>query len=254
MGWLMDLRLPSFLRAFGVRTFARIVGADLDEARLRPRDYPSLGAFFVRELKTGARVFPTDLAEFGSPADGRLISAEYVHSDTLLQAKGQPYSAAELLGPAGEGVELEGALALNIYLSPSDYHRVHSPLDARLTAASWLGAARYSVAPKETARRPRVFVSNERVALRLEDDAGPCFLVLVGALNVGRMRVVGVEQGAAPTQGAAVERGAELGRFEMGSTVVILLPRLPGRPAPEPLPGLHLGAKVQMGQLLALRP
>ncbi len=253
MGWLMDRRLPGFLRAFGVRTFARIVGADLNEARLRPGDYPSLGAFFVRELKTGARVFPDEPAGFGSPADGRLISAERITADTLLQAKGQPYSAAELLGPCGEGVDLGGALALNVYLSPSDYHRVHSPLSARLAAASWLGAARYSVAPKETARRPRVFVSNERVALRLEDDAGPCFLVLVGALNVGRMRVVGVEQGAAPTAGATFERGAELGRFEMGSTVVLILPHVPGRPAPEPLAGLELGAKVRMGQPLATR-
>jgi phosphatidylserine decarboxylase len=250
VGWLADRRIPRRLRAPIYRGFARFTGADLAEARPPLDAYPSLGAFFVRRLVDGARPWPQSPDLLGCPSDGRIQAIDRVtDSGSVLQAKGQPYALGELLGSAAEGLELAGAWVLTVYLSPRDYHRVHCPLDGTLEHAAWSGAERFSVAPAVLARRPRVFVRNERVALRLTSDQGPYALVLVGALNVGRLRVVGLEPGAqAPMRrDPRFARGEELGRFEMGSTVVLVLP--PGGWAP--LEGLRLGQAIRLGEPLA---
>jgi phosphatidylserine decarboxylase len=259
-GWLADRRLPRFLRAPVYRAYGRAFDIDFDEVRLALAEHPSLGAFFVRRLKAGARPFPADPALLPSPADGRLQALDRIEDGSVLQAKGQPYPVRELLGEAAAGVELEGGWAWTVYLSPRDYHRVHSPVRAALADVLWLGGTRYSVAPEVLARR-RVLGVNERAVLRLESDAGPLFLVMVGALNVGRIRVVGVEPGrdGPPAPGAGTgravgpprfERGAELARFEMGSTVVLVSP--PGGAEPEG--NLELGGPVRMGQVLGRWP
>jgi phosphatidylserine decarboxylase len=255
VGWLADRRIPRPLRAPIHRAFARYARADLSEARPPLEAYPSLGAFFVRRLVDGARTFPDDPQVLPSPCDGTLQALDRIEADTLLQAKGRPYSASELLagldrsGPGRSAVELEGAMAWTIYLSPSDYHRVHCPMDATLEEVAWAGGARYSVAPKVLLRKPGVFVENERAVLRLESGGQPWFLVLVGAINVGRLRVVGVEHGAnRPSRhDPRYERGEEIGRFELGSTAILIWP------APAPTPALEpaLGQSVRMGAPLA---
>lgn len=255
MGWAMDRRLPRPWRGTVHRRFARILGADLSEVRPPLEAYPTLGAFFVRRLVDGARPFESDPDVLPAPCDGRLLTAETISDGQLLQAKGLAYRADELVGSlhlGGDGLdplELEGARAFTIYLGPHDYHRIHCPLDARLERVRWLGGARFSVAPDVLARRGRVFVQNERAVLRLASARGPFLLVLVGALNVGRIRVVGVERGAAEPsrRDPHFARGEELARFEMGSTVIVIWPG----PAPEPLPGLEPGATVRMGRPLA---
>jgi len=133
-----------------------------------------------------------------------------------------------------------------VYLSPADYHRIHAPDDVRLEELRWIAGARYSVAPKVLARRT-VLPVNERVVLRLQSPRGPLFLVLVGATNVGRIRIVGVEPGRpAPRPGPEFARGEELARFEMGSTIVLVSPA-GGASA---LPGLAAGHEVRLGQAL----
>ena len=251
VGWLADRPVPRFLRGPLYRGYGRVTGADLAEARGPLEMYPNLSGFFVRRLVDGVRSWPEDPDVLPSPCDGRLQACDRVQGGSVLQAKGQFYSVAELLGDAAEGVDLEDALAVTIYLSPRDYHRVHCPEGATLARAAWLGAGRYSVAPAVLLRQPRVFVENERVALRMEGPRGTYFLVLVGALNVGRLRVVGLEPGAATPsrRDTFFRRGEELGRFEMGSTTVLVFPRGPGQPAV--LPGLEPGAPVRMGQPLA---
>ncbi len=252
VGWVADRRIPKRWRAPVFRTFARWTGADLSEARPPLDAYPSLGAFFVRRLVDGARSWPAEEELLGCPCDGRVQALERVtDAGTVLQAKGQPYSLGELLGSAGEGLDLEGAWVLTIYLSPRDYHRVHCPQESRLEHVAWLGAERFSVAPKVLLRRPRVFVRNERVALRLTAQTGPYGLVLVGALNVGRLRVVGVEPGAAEPmrRDPRFARGEELGRFEMGSTIVLVLPKGPWTPLEHLRPELP----VRLGDPIARR-
>lgn len=245
-GWLADLHLPRPLRTPVYRLWALAFDVDLSEPRLALADHPSLGAFFIRRLKPGLRPLPEDPRVLPSPCDGRLQACDAIERGSILQAKGRPYSVAELLGPLASGVEFEGGRAWTIYLSPRDYHRVHSPIAARLGAVAWLPGDLFSVAPKVLARRAKVLSINERAVLRLDGERGPLFLVMVGALNVGRIRVVGLEPGrdVTPEHPLDFERGGELARFEMGSTVVLVA--LPG--SYEALEGLESGMALRLGQ------
>ena len=250
-GWLADLRLPGPLRAPIYRTYAKAYGVNLDELRLALSAHPSLSAFFVRRLKDGARVFADDPRLLPSPADGRFQAIDPVREGTILQAKGQPYPVRELLAGADEGVDLEGGWAWTIYLSPRDYHRVHAPEACELEQVRWAAGSRYSVQPKVLLKRPGVLAGNERAVLRLATATSPLFLVMVGALNVGRIRVVGVEHGDRhPRTPKSFARGGELARFEMGSTVVLIAP--PG--GPRPVEGLGLGDAIRMGSPIGRRP
>lgn len=251
VGWLADREVPRSLRGPLYRAYARATGADVTECRPPLDAYPSLSAFFVRRLVEGARTWPDDPALLPSPADGTLQAVGLVDAGEILQAKAQAYSLAELVGDVASEAELDGARAWTIYLSPRDYHRVHCPEAADLQRAAWLGGERYSVAPKVLLGRPRVFVRNERVSLRMESRRGVYFVVLVGALNVGRLRVVGLaDKAERPSRSTPhFARGEELGRFEMGSTVVLVWPGGAGQPAP--LPGVEEGASLRLGQPLA---
>lgn len=247
VGWLSDRRIPTRLRAPLFRIYARATGADLSEAELPPEGYASFSAFFVRRLRAGVRPIDDDLDKVISPCDGTLLALDVVRTGVLFQAKGRSYRLRELLADSAREADLEGGAAFTIYLGPRDYHRVHAPLDAALADVRWIGGDRRSVAPRVLQSRERVLAGNERVVLRLQTSIGPWYLVMVGALNVGRIRVVGVEPNGAPRVPIPVRKGAELARFELGSTVVLLSP--PGRV--EPLPGLWIGAPLRMGTAIA---
>lgn len=229
------------------RGFARLVGADLSEARPPIEAYPSFGAFFARRLREGLRPFPADEGLLPSPVDGAVQAIDPIEQGTLLQAKGRPYPVAELLGLA-EASSLEGGTAWTLYLSPRDYHRIHAPVTSRLLEASWIPGSLYPVHGRSLEGRARVLSVNERVVLRLDSERGPYYLVLVGALNVGRIRVVGVAPGhRGPVRGEPTfERGAELGRFEMGSTVVLIWPP----EGPRPREDLQPGSPLRMGEAI----
>jgi phosphatidylserine decarboxylase len=232
-------------RRSAYRAYARATGADLDEVRLPLETFPSLAHFFVRELKPGARPIDPTPDALVSPVDGTVQAIERIERGSTLQAKGRAYAVDELLAGLRGSVELEDGHAWTVYLSPRDYHRIHAPEDCTVAEIAWVPGARYSVQPSVLARRD-VLAINERVVLRLDSCHGPFFLVLVGALNVGRMRVVGIEPTPRRTlsPAPAFARGAELARFEMGSTIVLLVP--PGRA--EPAPGLEPGRAVRLGQ------
>ncbi len=248
VGWLADRKVPRPLRGGVYGAYCRFSGADPREAELALDGYPSLGAFFVRRLKAGARPLEPDPHALLAPCDGTLQALGRIERGSLLQAKGRAYSVGDLLGARASDPELEGAWTATIYLSPRDYHRVHAPFEAALAEVRWLAGERRSVAPAVLARVPRVLATNERAVLVFPRAAGPAYLVMVGALNVGRIRVVGLETGRSPAQPLAFARGAELARFEMGSTVVLVIP------GAEPMPGLVPGASVRLGQRLALLP
>lgn len=245
VGWAADRKIPGFLRASVYRGYARATGADLGEVRLPLSEFPSLSQFFVRELKPGARTIDPAPDALISPVDGRVQSLDRIERGSVLQAKGRTYAIDELLAGLRGSVELEGGFAWTIYLSPRDYHRIHSPERSQLREIAWVQGSRHPVKPSVLARR-RVLDVNERVVMAFDSAHGPYFHVLVGALNVGRMRVVGVE----PTARRRVEppreydRGAELARFEMGSTIVLVTP--PG--VAEPLAGLAREAPVRLGE------
>jgi phosphatidylserine decarboxylase len=171
-----------------------------------------------------------------------------VTDGAVVEAKGRTYPLRDLLAGLCEDVEFEGGHQFTLYLGPKDYHRIHSPLAAELVESVHVAGERHSVQPSVLAKR-RVLPVNERVVCRLESHRGPFVMVLVGAVVVGRIRVVGVP----PLHRGPVEpprrfeRGEEFGRFEMGSTVVLVTP--PGFLAP--LPEAAQGRSVRMGQAIA---
>lgn len=246
VGWLADRRVPTPLRSPLYRTYARLTGADLSEMRDRPQDLASLGSFFVRRLEPGLRRIEPDPGLLPSPVDSLVQASSHVSEGAVVEAKGRSYPIRELLGGVGDDVELEGGHQYTLYLGPKDYHRIHCPIDAELVEARHIDGERFSVQPKVLAKR-RVLPINERVVLRLHSEHGPFFMVLVGAVIVGRIRVVGLD----PLHRGPVEpprrfgRGEEIGRFEMGSTVVLVTP--PGFLAP----GAAEGDSPRMGQAIA---
>ncbi len=246
IGWATDRRVPSPLRAPLYKAYAAFTGADLSEMRGQPRDYPSLGAFFVRRLADGARTVDADPAHLPSPVDCMVQASSPVTNGMVVEAQERPYPIRALLAGVGDDVDLNGGHQYTLYLGPKDYHRIHCPLDAQLAEVVHVPGDRHSVQPSVLERR-RVLPINERVVCRLESEHGPFFMVLVGAVVVGRIRVVGVD----PLHRGAIQpprpfaRGEEFGRFEMGSTVVLVTP--PGFHAPT----ATLGANIRMGEPIA---
>ena len=248
VGWAADRRIPGPLRPTVYKTYARLTGADLGDMRGHLKDHACLGAFFVRRLREGARPIDSDPASMPSPVDSMVQALSAVTEGSVIEAKGRTYPIRDLLGGVGEELDLEGGHQFTLYLGPKDYHRIHSPLDARLVESRHIAGERYSVQPSVLAKR-RVLPINERVVLRLESERGPFFMVLVGALIVGRIRVVGLQPDhVGPVDPPrAFARGEELGRFEMGSTVVLVTP--PG--FLKPLPETEVGDPIRLGQSIA---
>jgi phosphatidylserine decarboxylase len=256
VGWGATKALPARLRPLAYRAFARAVGANLDEVELDLAGYESLGDFFARKLRHGARVIDAAARSIISPCDG-VIAARGVASDgTLVQAKGRTYQLAELVADAALAARLTGGAYATIYLSPRDYHRVHIPLDATVLGYDYLPGTLWSVKPRVMEHRDGVLARNERVVFRL--DAGPVghvALVMVGAGGVGNIRVA-PELGGGDTAwwrsareprrvelaGVARKRGDELGAFRLGSTVVLVF--APGRAELEG----EIGSALQFGQ------
>jgi len=245
-----DLQIGWFRRHFGI---------ELNEAaEPDPSAYPHLNAFFTRALRPGARGFRRDAASLLAPADGTVSAVGTLDGDTLLQAKGRLYSTGDLLADPAAAETYEGGAYLTVYLSPRDYHRVHMPASGRLTEMRYLPGRLFSVNASTSRLVPRLFGRNERVVARFETDVGDMAIVLVGALMVGGIETVWAGAvtpphgrrafvRAYPDQGdgaVRLARGQELGRFNMGSTVILLFQRDRVRWDPE----LAVGSRVEMGR------
>lgn len=241
---------------FLIRRVVAAYRVDLGEALdPDPRSYPHFNAFFTRALKPGARPQPADAAAVACPADGRVSQSGPIEAGRLLQAKGHPFTVADLLGDAGAAADYDGGSFVTVYLSPRDYHRVHMPIAGRLLATTHVPGRLFSVAPFAVAAIPNLFARNERLACRFQHADGPFAVVLVGAMLVSGIETTwsGVEVppyanaiGHRDYAGRGIElaRGAELGRFNMGSTVIVLLSRGLGRIAD----GLAPESPVQVGE------
>jgi phosphatidylserine decarboxylase len=247
VGWVADRRIPRPLRAPVYRAYARFTGADLSEMREPLAQHTSFCEFFVRHLKHGARPIASASEVLASPCDGTVQSVGPIERGSILQAKGRGYPLAELLGDGAAAAACDGGFAWTIYLSPRDYHRVHAPEACTLLALRRIAGARFSVAPSVLDRR-LVLPVNERAVFDLRCTHGSLYLVMVGALNVGRIRIAG-ERGETPGDiPRRFARGEELARFEMGSTVVLVAPRGSARPSPDLTAGdsVRLGAPIGM--------
>ena len=243
-----------------IRTFARKYGVDAAEAERAIEEYPTFTEFFTRRLKPGARpIAPGELVPV-SPVDGTVGEVGDIVEGRLLQAKGKHYTLAELFGgpeAAEDARRFAGGTFVTIYLAPYNYHRIHAPLGGFITGYINVPGTLWPVNGLGVRNVDRLFCVNERLTTSLGTPRGPCAVVAVGAMNVGRIRAVydDVVTNARRTRALTrkqydepipVEKGAELAIFEMGSTVVVVLG--PGvKIAPEVLPGraLKLGERLE---------
>ena len=226
------------VKDFLITQFARAFDVDLDEVRLDvPGGFATFNDFFIRELKDGAREIDDDGDAIVSPVDGTVSAAGDIRGDTIFQAKGIDYSLGDLLATDLDECEhyVDGNFA-TIYLAPYNYHRVHAPLAGELIAARYVPGDLFSVNEATVANLDGLFRRNERLVMHFRTEHGPAALIFVGALNVGsistpwtgevRPRKAGVvdvlDLSTHPTQ---VAKGDLLGWFNMGSTVILLMPR-----------------------------
>jgi phosphatidylserine decarboxylase len=201
--------------------------------------YPSFGAFFTRALKPGARVVDPDPRALLMPADGRISQLGRIEAGRIFQAKGQSYTAAELLGDADAAKPFADGWFATVYLAPRDYHRVHMPWSGTLRETLHVPGRIFSVAPFAVQAIPRLFARNERLVCHFDTDFGPMCVVMVGAVLVSGVETVwsGVEipkYASRPIRKdwrgkkISLERFAEMARFNYGSTVIVLLPNAAG--------------------------
>ncbi len=257
--WLTRQTVPGLTPA-AIRAFCRLYDVNLGEAeRSDPASYACFNDFFTRALRAGAR--PLEAGAVLSPADGKISQLGRITAGELLQAKGRHFSLEALL--AGDELlarRLEGGHYAVVYLSPRDYHRVHAALDCTTSQVCFVPGQRYSVNDRTARTVDGLYARNERVILSGDSAFGACALVMVGAMMVSSMSLVNfdlaaLEAGARSPQLRTLPtplnhtQGGEVGRFNMGSTVVLLLP--PGAPGWDP--ALQAGAPVRMGQRLSQR-
>lgn len=248
--WLKDLLIRRFIRAYGV---------DMEQAEIPAADYPSFNEFFTRALKPGARPIADSEAYIVSPADGAISQLGRIEGGRIVQAKGQSYTAEELIGGDAElAARFEGGHFITIYLSPSDYHRVHMPITGTLRETTYIPGALFSVNTVTAAAVSRLFARNERLSCIFDTAQGVAASVMVGAMIVANIETVWsgpvtphgkqvIRTAYTGEQAPRLEAGAEMGRFLLGSTVVLLFE--PGKI--EWLEELKPLDTVRMGQALA---
>ena len=236
MHWLMNRETPWFSQ-FIIKQLVKVYGVNLAEAeRTAIEDYRSVNDFFTRSLAADARPIDANTNSIVSPADGKISQAGTLKHNQLIQAKGYDYSVEALLGGDITLAKsfYNGDFAV-VYLSPKDYHRIHMPMDGKLLSMTYVPGDLFAVNPATVRMVPDLFARNERLVLSFETAIGPMVLVMVGAIFVGSMETVW--QGKiTPDYGTSLKywdytdqslhfaKGQEIGRFNMGSTVVMLLP------------------------------
>jgi len=243
-----------------IRWFVQRYNVDMSEAANPDiTSYLSFNDFFTRALKDGAR--PLAVADLICPVDGAISQFGAIQGTQIFQAKGHDYSSTALLGgDAALAERFDSGSFATLYLSPKDYHRIHMPCSGRLQRMIYVPGELFSVNPTTARAVPGLFARNERVVCIFESASGPFVLVLVGATIVGSMATVwhGVvnskrsgelQEWRYDDQSVDLQQGAEMGRFLLGSTVVLLFPKGPLQFNPNWAPG----RAIRMGEVMGRR-
>jgi len=251
------IRSPWF-KNWAIRTFIKQFNVDMSLAmQTEPEAYKDFNSFFTRPLRHNAR--PLCAKGICSPVDGAISQIGPIVDDTLIQAKNHRYGLTELLGGSAALAKLfNNGHFCTIYLSPRDYHRIHMPIDGNLREMTYVPGKLYSVNTYTAETVPGLFAINERVLNIFDTDNGPMALIQVGAINVGSMETVWHGMVTPPygkeittwrydEQTITLQRGDEMGRFNMGSTVILLF----AKDAIEWQAGLQAADTVRMGQCLS---
>lgn len=259
LGWLAD-REAGWLTEAVIRAFVSHYQVDLSEAKEPdPSAYPTFNAFFTRALRPGARPLAEGDDVLVSPSDSRVSQAGPLDDLELVQAKGHRYSLEALVAGHGAWIErYRGGSFATLYLSPRDYHRVHTPASGELKETLYVPGDLFSVNPTTARAVPGLFARNERLIVELEGPRGPYLEILVGATIVGSIETTwsGVvtpphgrdlrAESFPPGAGPSFRKGEEMGRFALGSTVILVFPpgrvRFDGRLRPEAF--VHQGERI----------
>ncbi|MFA5172263.1 MAG: archaetidylserine decarboxylase [Sulfuriferula sp.] len=256
-GWYVANAKAGRITTSIIRWFIGKYSVNMEEA-VNPdiTSYASFNEFFTRPLQDGAR--PLAQADFISPVDGAISQLGNIEHDQLLQAKGHTYSTRALVGGDSElAKQFDHGSFATIYLSPKDYHRIHMPCDGRLTQMIYVPGDLYSVNPATARGVPGLFARNERVVCVFDTAYGPMVLTLVGAAIVGSMETVwhgtvnpprtrNVRTWHYHDKNITLKKGEEMGRFLLGSTVVMLFPK----DAIHFNPTWHADRTVRMGEAM----
>jgi phosphatidylserine decarboxylase len=264
VGFLAAARL-GFISHTLMKLFIRAYGINMAEAKYEnASDYASFNDFFTRPLKDGARPVVADEQTLAHPVDGAVSQAGPIAGDQLIQAKGHFYTVKALLGgDENAAAEFQDGTFACIYLAPKDYHRIHMPIAGTLREMIYVPGELFSVNPLTAANVPGLFARNERVVTIFDTAVGPMALVLVGATIVASIETVWAGTVTPPTgsevfrwqypsegpNAVHLEKGAEMGRFKLGSTVVLTF----AKDAIELLPTNFPGAVTRMGTAFATK-
>ena len=259
VGVLAHSSIPAIKDPF-IRTFIKHFKVNMDEAeRQHASEFNSFNDFFTRSLKADARLIDHHPKHLACPVDGAISQLGKIEGDHLFQAKGHEFSLTSLLGgnSALASTFIDGDFA-TIYLAPKDYHRIHMPCDGTLTHMVHVPGQLFSVNQATAAKVPGLFARNERVVAIFDTEFGPMAMVLVGAMIVASIETVWA--GLVCPKGKAVsqfnytnqdpillKKGEEMGRFKLGSTVVMCLPKGASQWPKE----LSAGTTTRLGQMLA---
>ncbi|MCB1704424.1 MAG: phosphatidylserine decarboxylase [Halioglobus sp.] len=236
-GFLAALRQPEWLKNWVIQRFIQHFNVDMSEAQEPDHTrYACFNEFFTRPLREGAR--PLADADILCPADGAISQSGDIANGLLFQAKGRYFSAADLLGgDEARAAQFQGGQFATIYLSPKDYHRVHMPVAGRLAGTCYIPGQLFSVNAVTAENVDRLFARNERLVCYFDTEHGPMAMILVGAMVVAGIETVWSGQVAPPPkcpvsvdyqqlpQPVTLGKGDEMGRFMLGSTVILLFPQ-----------------------------
>ena len=252
-GRLAASRHPYVKRTF-IRSFAKAYNISLDEyERESFNAYESFNDFFTRELKEDARLIDPTAQGIVSPADGIISQLGQIEDHKLLQAKGRHYDIGQLLADSDDGSYFADGSFATVYLAPSNYHRVHMPFSGTLTKTRYVPGTLFSVNNTTAANVPDLFARNERLVCMFDTQYGKAAVVMVGAMIVAGIETVATgkitrtDDIQEADHDLILSAGEELGRFYLGSTAIVVLPKAA---KPDWLSTLQANSIVQMGQLL----
>ena len=254
-GFVANLKLPKFILQRLIRLFCHFYPIDLNEVEQSVEDFDCFNAFFTRKLRQGVRPLAEDPNALLCPVDGALGEYGIIRDGNLLQAKGLEYRLEDLLQDPERKDLYDGGHYITLYLAPHNYHRIHSPAEGQVKEFAYVPGDLWTVSELGVMHVPGLFAMNVRILTYLQTKAGECAIIKVGATVVGKIRVCYHDK-VSNLPGATfslsrletpwhVERGGEIGVFELGSTVICLF-----QPGQVEFDSLNLGQTVYLGQSL----
>lgn len=258
IGAVAHAPLPRPICQAAIRAFAKAYDINVDDAELPLEAYRTVGEFFTRRLRAGARPIDRRPGFAVAPCDGKVLNSGRILNGTLIQAKGRRFSLNELLQSNTEAAKFENGSWITIYLSPQDYHRVHHPVEGEITSARYVPGHLWPVNRPSVEQVPDLFCINERLITYVDSPLGAVATIMVGATSVGRITTaydasISTNSGQPGGRreypsGLRAARGDELGIFHLGSTAIVLF----SDPAVNLLP-LEDGEAVRLGSAMARR-